>query len=1360
MGKTEIYGLEYLEPYLDTQTVIDADEHRFRTIESQTYALYSIFGNGVIVNQDSTSAGWEIQESINSTTDAPKVSVTAGRGHVSYMAGYTSANTDVDLTIPDGSIYPIKFYIYAIKNNTTPYTGTVDFVASTVVITDPSNYIGLGAVSVNSYNGVLSYEFYNNSDNGRVEISLFSTVGTIINKHKHIGGNYNPPPINLSAHVQGKLSGDNITNIDLSTVTKGTLAPERLPQIDHSTLSRRGILTHPQIDTLLTSLTGGNTEGRLSDLTTTNMLQLALALKRTLSMDIDINLINALLFIPGLNSASGFFDRYFANYENSNYNVLSAFVPREIILANFDPINHLIAGTTSGGTTSSSLTWSTYFDFITAKDTTENNSGDIDLNVIYTSASGVTDAYIELAKPLNYLSAATEDMTNWDWSYLVNDNAVVDSVSDPDIFKDNYNLARFFYLQYSTITPSQPKRDINGTSNVDFFYGLPSVNGQVSHPGNIYFYLMFSKSYNTDTQTYVLNDKTIYTSKLVKFRSYTDDPIYDMQGYSIPLSSFGVMASDQKKDIIGIGIAYLSDSGEYWDKNEVWFEWFSPTLDKIEDTRVVSYRQSTGDLSSVYFWNKNLYESEETIRFRFNSGYSNTLYQNIYASTEKVQGITDIIISTVIANSTTELDISPAENIGSNGEIRSASIQNNRKYIDIIVKFTTNDLLQSPKLLTLTLIYSGPGASQSPKIWDIGKEWYEGELDNIDVHNLPILVDERRPAKIYVDDACAILGTDPVVLTTPEYNTANEITLDYNDRVVVNQSVNKEYNGIYYVSEIDTGVAQLQRDTDANNSAYFENQFFITINSGADSYIGKTFNLVAPISNLNSDAIEFELYSNKNYLTIKTSEIEKIGQYTFLKNNNAYYSSDDFHDYVKADNLYLSPYQVFNRLGPGFISPRYMTTLSSGNVIVVDTDNDRIVELTQQNELVKAIQGNIRLPQIDRDFVILSSVYNPTLGKMWIMFSQYVNAAVDKNMISIGNGTDAIVFSSTDTVTNTSVNVVPLTNTSTNSATLLITFPSTFIERINGWITAGNTIKLTINSSAVSCDGSDLTNQTASTGGATSTYPDISPYLAGPPAKFTYLGKSGYVLFPDLDSTLGQIDRIPIDGGFLEIPSESTAIVDNADYNGDNEISNSASATLMGLDTNTGLITIDVTVGNIIVDNVYSPLYVQYINTGWLISCVGEYNVVFYNSALAQVWNIPASYVGFRNGINSSAYQISSGYIVAALPAPIDATSETANGEVIILNRNAGTQANPKIAVINRIPINRGDAIRAIPDATEMNFWVAVNDRVGDGLKSRIIKINYIGETLWSWNGSVTNSRIYSPTDLKILDNNTILVSE
>ena len=281
MGYTDIYKLGFLEAYQKVGEVIDMDERRFRTIEAQTYAIYTIFGNGVL-DDDPLNPSWRIQNVPGDET-GQVVQITPGQGHVAWKSAKTEDVVQVKLPPPTGSttgnVY--TFWLYARANETTHDKRTVDFVASTVDINDPDNYIGLGAVVVDYSNSPPVVTCYNDAEHCRVNISLFDTLASIINRHKHIGGANNPSRIDLGLHVQGKLDGSFIENLDLGTVTKGNLAPERLPQISHTILADIGTLTHPEIDSLLESLINSD-DYRLSDLHTANLLQLVLALKKKL----------------------------------------------------------------------------------------------------------------------------------------------------------------------------------------------------------------------------------------------------------------------------------------------------------------------------------------------------------------------------------------------------------------------------------------------------------------------------------------------------------------------------------------------------------------------------------------------------------------------------------------------------------------------------------------------------------------------------------------------------------------------------------------------------------------------------------------------------------------------------------------------------------------------------------------------------------------------------------------------------------------------------------------------------------------------------------------------------------------------
>jgi hypothetical protein len=225
MGKTPIYGLGYLEPNQDLSENLDLDELRFRAIDIQTYSLYQIFGNGIIEDETNNYASWIISVIPN---DFQNIRVSSGKGFVSWKSAETTSFVDVALPILPTGVTSVTIWVYAVSNDNTPVTKEVDFITSLFQINDTDNYISLGGVVVTFGANTSIVPF----TTGRTRISLFASLSNIINQHKHIGGSNNPSPINLGSHVQGKLSGEYVENLDISTVTKGTLDAERLPTID------------------------------------------------------------------------------------------------------------------------------------------------------------------------------------------------------------------------------------------------------------------------------------------------------------------------------------------------------------------------------------------------------------------------------------------------------------------------------------------------------------------------------------------------------------------------------------------------------------------------------------------------------------------------------------------------------------------------------------------------------------------------------------------------------------------------------------------------------------------------------------------------------------------------------------------------------------------------------------------------------------------------------------------------------------------------------------------------------------------------------------------------------------------------
>lgn len=1396
MGKTDVYKLGYLEPNQSTDTIeLDMDERRFHTIENQTLNLYKIFGNGVI--DSSASASWLIQNKTGDTTGTI-VQISPGKGHISFMSAYTLQSTDLSLILPPGADYPIKFYIYATSTDTTPDQGTVNFIASITTINDPDNYIGLGAVEATIPNGSVVLTPLNDSVNGRVNISLFSALTSVVNNHKHIGGVNNPSPINLQTQVQGKLSGDNIENLDLSAVTKGTLAAERLPLINHEQLDRIGILTHPQIDTLLTDLYK-QSDNRLSDLQLTNTLKLALALYRQDGMPEIINkyLVSGILFVPGINN-----DRDFAYYAPNDiahingYTTKAPYIPTNINLADIDKQNNLIVGKTAAAIEGADqIFWTDNYDFQLVKSQPENVNSDVLIvpeetgakievlvNTIeykFTTANGLshglahndmvkftsstiptgtevdktyyaillpstsefriasspdgaalnvanilgatfefqklTNAHIILPKPVLYQGLAFSDLSNWKQGYKFIDNSeIVDSTTDQ--FVDTFDISRYLYYEFSTL------KNISNINKLGIGYGL---NKSDSRPGNISLFFILSEGESQTITSPDGSDLALILSSKITF--HLENDIISNSTYKVlNINEFG-LSEDQKLRIKGVGICY--DTTSAWDKNEIIFQLVSPTIQQINDPRVSNPVSGRNDESAIFIWNDASYSPEETIIFRVDSGYSDTDYNLIKHSSDIPAG-TQIKVTSRVADTSADLDTALVTNLGTNGEVNNGT--GSRKFIDIIVKLTADStLLKTPVLNDILLSFTGPGASQSPKIWSIAKQWNEGDLTNTavlgDVYN-----EEWMPVVVATSSAVS-----PVV-NGNEISVAGVIdgvTLAANDRILLKNSNNTSLNGIYTATVITT---VWRRVDDAMFPSQFPEGKFVQVLNGTVNK-NKVFKLSEPISTINIDPVVFEEYNN----SLVISNTGNVGRYIYLRNNQLYYSFEtsateyEENIYESGSNLYLSPWQIFSKiLSKGFVNPKDIQLLPSGNLVFIDSDNDRIVELDTEGQLIKGIQGNIRLNRKDRDFVITNAFYNNTLTKMWITFSQNVSVK-DKTKMYLTNDRSTISFGATNPDVATDViNVVLYAPINNVSATLEVTFAKYFSDQINSW----TNMKFIIDTGAVECKGSSaVASSTEETAIDTSTW-EIPSYLIGPPNKYKMM------------TTSNSIKKMT--NGLPELPS--TTITDSGDFDGDGLIGNNESSTLYGNTVaNVGHISIDVTVANIVMDNIYEPLSLQIVDDGWLVACVGTNSANFYGSDLVKKWYIPSTYAAMRENASGAAWKLASGYVVLSTPAPVDLTSGITTGEIVVVNKDVGTVTSPQYSIVSRITTS-GDPVKTIPNSTETEFWVAINDRLGNGKNSRVIRVDYSGKIKWAWGNGI----ISAPTGLRILNNGDLLISE
>jgi len=249
------------------------DSRRFLTIDRQLLGLFQIFGNGII-------EGWQITKA-----GGLAVSINPGRGHVFYMSAATQTPASVNLT-PNATNY-----IYAAALEETRYNRIVNFTTSTSPLTS-SRLVFLGSVTTSD----TAVEIIDMTL--RNDISFIEQIKTLINQHKHKGGNENPSKIDLSSEVMNQLPGYRIEGIDASKIVSGRIPSSRLPVLEHSDLLHSGILTHGQLDSFVRNLSNPNVR-LLGELSTINLLQLYMAMKHIWN-EVDQQTTNMLVMVPGI----------------------------------------------------------------------------------------------------------------------------------------------------------------------------------------------------------------------------------------------------------------------------------------------------------------------------------------------------------------------------------------------------------------------------------------------------------------------------------------------------------------------------------------------------------------------------------------------------------------------------------------------------------------------------------------------------------------------------------------------------------------------------------------------------------------------------------------------------------------------------------------------------------------------------------------------------------------------------------------------------------------------------------------------------------------------------------------------------
>ena len=634
MGNTPIYGFGYVEPNQDLSENIDLDELRFKAIENQMYNLYQIFKNGII-EEDPLVPSWRIQTYSNEFK-LTKITITSGKGFVSYKAGNTIASKDVTLPTIPTTVGISKVYVYAYENANTAVTGDVDFVASLTQINDAVNYISLGYLELNVASNLI-----NLFETNRQDITLFSTLSYLIKNHKHIGGTGNPSPIDLSYEVKNQLTSENISSVDASKITTGILDSARLPTINHNSLEDKGNLTHDQLETALLAVVNNDANDKMSDLSIANRLQMLVALKKSGGVGftfIDSTQINTLTYVPGIypntsaNSSTG---------NSANFKQTTS-VPSQYTLATiYDTAPNTSGSGISGSVTSSNFVGDKSFvvqnDFLQAKTVASSlgSTANTFFSNISISGSATTGSFT-IDTPLNYLTLSQPVSSIFDTTGSWDTGLVFTTTYASNKVKVDTSL-------YAYTLFNQPvSLDFDSKVGFGFSAGLGETGAAL---GKIYMFLVVGNGSTDPGLQYDqkvdfapntgTGSSTIYISPATSVKIF-DDTTYGYIGStatysSINLSDFGNISL--KSSVMGFGFYFSTDQG--WNaEKQIKFELLTPTDAQINasgnnDSLVLARRNATDQTSSVYAWNEIYRYKNANFLMRFDSGDSNTQYNQI-----------------------------------------------------------------------------------------------------------------------------------------------------------------------------------------------------------------------------------------------------------------------------------------------------------------------------------------------------------------------------------------------------------------------------------------------------------------------------------------------------------------------------------------------------------------------------------------------------------------------------------------------------------------------------------------------------------------------------------------------------------
>lgn len=415
----------------------------------------------------------------------------------------------------------------------------------------------------------------------------------------------------------------------------------RLPIISHNSLEDKGNLTHDQLETALLAVVNNDANDKMSDLSIANRLQMLIALKKSGGVGftfIDSSQINTLTYVPGIypntsaNSSTG---------NSANFKQVAS-VPSQYTLATiYDTAPNTSGSGISGSVTSSSFVGDKSFvvqnDFLQAKTVASSLGSTTNTFFSNISISGsATTGSFTIDTPLNYLTLSQPVTSVFDTTGYWDTGLVFTTTFTSNKVKVDTSL-------YAYTLFNQPvSLDFDSKVGFGFSAGLGETGAAL---GKIYMFLVVGNGSTDPGLQYDekidfapntgTGSSTIYISPATNVKIF-DDTTYGYIGStatysSINLSDFG--NSSLKSSVMGFGFYFSTDQG--WNaEKQTKFELLTPTDAQINasgyyDNLVLARRNATDQTSSVFVWNDTYRYKNANFLMRFDSGDSNTQYNQI-----------------------------------------------------------------------------------------------------------------------------------------------------------------------------------------------------------------------------------------------------------------------------------------------------------------------------------------------------------------------------------------------------------------------------------------------------------------------------------------------------------------------------------------------------------------------------------------------------------------------------------------------------------------------------------------------------------------------------------------------------------